>query len=190
MEQEEIMCMASNNSSAIESIFSRTSVRSYSAEKIGRSTLQKLLDAAVRAPSAMHLEPWACVVISDRALLRALSYRAKPLFLEKLHHAPASFSDPEFDVFHGAGTLIVICAKPAPFSEADCWLAAENLMLAACSNGLGTCVIGSALEAINLSKKELCIPEDYAAVAPIVVGIPSSITAQTSRKEPKILAWL
>ena len=183
------MCMASNNSSAIESIFSRTSVRSYSAEKIGRSTLQKLLDAAVRAPSAMHLEPCAFVVISDRALLRALSDRAKPLFLEKLHHAPASFSDPEFDVFHGAGTLIVICAKPSAFSEADCWLAAENLMIAACSMGLGSCVIGSSVDAINLSKTELGIPAEFEAVAPVVIGHPAAKTEPSSRKPPNILAW-
>lgn len=183
------MCMASNNSSAIESIFSRASVRSYSAEKIGRNTLQKLLDAAVRAPSAMHLEPWAFVVISDRELLKALSDRAKPLFLEKLHPAPASFSDPDFDVFHGAGTLIVICAKPAAFSEADCWLAAENLMLAACSMGLGTCVIGSSVDAINLSKTEIGIPAEFEAIAPIVIGHPAVKTEPTPRKPPNILAW-
>lgn len=184
------MCMASGNRSAMDSIFSRASVRNYSEEKVGRKNLEALIASAVRAPTAMHLEPWAFVVVQDRNILKKLSDRAKPLFLGKLHHAPSVFSDPQFDVFHGAGTLIVICAKPAPFSEADCWLAAENLMLAACSMGLGTCVIGSSIEAINLSKKELGIPEDYAAVAPIAVGYPSAKTEQASRREPAILAWL
>ena len=183
------MCMASNNSSAIESIFSRASVRSYSKERIARKTIERLLDAAVRAPSAMHVEPWAFVIVQDMKILKNLSDRAKPLFLEKLHHAPYAFSDPEFDIFHGAGTLIIICAKPSAFSEADCWLAAENLMLAACSMGIGTCVIGSAVDAINLSKTELGIPAEFEAVAPIVAGYPAAKTEPSSRKPPNILAW-
>ena len=55
-----------------------------------------------------------------------------------------------FCVFYDASTLIVICAKPmGPFVSADCWLAAENLMLAASALGLGTCCIGSAIPALN-----------------------------------------
>ena len=52
--------------------------------------------------------------------------------------------------------------------EADCWLAAENLMLAATAKGLGTCCIGFAVGILNTEevKRELGIPEDGAAVAP------------------------
>ena len=57
--------------------------------------------------------------------------------------AAALFSHPDFNISHDAGTLIAICAPSATFSTADCWLAAENLMLAACAMGLGTCCIGS-----------------------------------------------
>ena len=72
--------------------------------------------------------------------------------------------------------MIVICAKPmGAFAVADCWLAAENLMLAACAMGLGTCCIGSAVPALNTvdAKAELGIPLDVTAVAPIIVGVPS-----------------
>lgn len=45
---------------------------------------------------------------------------------------------------------------------ADCWLAAENLMLSACALGLGTCCIGSAIPALNSpeAKSELGISAD------------------------------
>lgn len=92
----------------------------------------------------------------------------------------AQFANPEFCVFYDAGTLIVICAKPmGPFAVADCWLAAENLMLAACAMGLGTCCIGSAVPALNTvdAKAELGIPLDVTAVAPIIVGVPSGSIA-------------
>ena len=64
-------------------------------------------------------------------------------------------------------------------------------MLAASAIGLGSCVIGSAVAALNIHKvkMELDVPDGYAAIAPIVIGIPSDDTRPTSRKEPHILSW-
>ena len=78
-----------------------------------------------------------------------------------------------------------------PFVAADCWLAAENLMLAACALGLGTCCIGSAIPTLNSPdvKAELGIPSDVEAVAPIIVGVPSGAATAVSRKDPEILYW-
>ena len=107
-------------------------------------------------------------------------------------HSFDHFTRPDFNIFHGANTLIIICAKPlGSFVVADCWLAAENLMLAANAIGLGSCVIGSAVAALNTPevKAKLGIPAEFNAVAPIIVGVPSGETATTSRKEPLILAW-
>ena len=86
-------------------------------------------------------------------------------------------------MFYDAGTLIAIGAKPlGPFVVADCWLAAENLMLAACALGLGTCCIGAAVGALNSpdTKSELAIPSDVEIVAPIVVGMPNETAAEIS----------
>ncbi len=183
-----------------EAILARRSVRAYAQDKIKRATVQTLLEAAVHAPTAIHEEPWAFVVVQDRQLLKQLSDRAKPLFVgEALHrnsqgvrHSFEHFTKPDFDLFHGAGTLIIICAKPlSQFIAADCWLAAENLMLAACDMGLGSCVIGSVVSTLNICtvKSELGIPDEYSAIAPIIVGVPKEETAAPPRKEPLILAW-
>lgn len=74
---------------------------------------------------------------------------------------------------------------------ADCWLAAENLMLAATSLELGTCVIGLAVSALNTPvwKKELGIPQGMVAYAPIIVGTPSGEVPPVPRKEPEIVIW-
>ena len=191
--------MAFSNPSVFQAILARHSVRTYAPRPVPEAAIRTLLEAAVRAPTAMHMEPWAFVVVQDPVWLQHASDVAKPLFLDHLRQAGAgpagvskTFSDNAFNVFHHAGTLIVICAKTGlAFSEADCWLAAENLMLAACSLGLGTCVVGSAQTALNTAavKAELGIPEDYTAHAPIVVGYPSGETPATSRKEPRVLAW-
>ena len=187
-------------STAIEAIYARCSVRSYDGQMLDRPTVTALLSAAVRAPTAMHQEPWAFVVIQDQETLKRLSEKAKPLFAQALHrahfesgaHALDIFESPGFNIFYNASTLIVICgAAAAPFAVADCWLAAENLMLAACAYGLGTCVVGSALAALNLAevKAELGIPDEFSAIAPIIVGRPSGETPLISRKEPRVLAW-
>ena len=192
--------------SALDAIFTRRSVRSYRKPKIDDATIRALLDAAVAAPTAMHLEPWAFVVVQDDAALGRYSARAKAEWAKELTryqdlHAPAAprdsgfaarLADPAFSVFYDAGTLIVICAKAlGPFVVADCWLAAQNLMLAACALGLGSCCIGSAVPALNSPdvKAELKIPGDVTAVVPIVVGIPEGAAQGVPRKDPEILCW-
>ena len=186
--------------SAMAAIQSRRSVRSYVGQSLDRPTVTKLISEAVRAPTAMHREPWAFVVVQNAATLKRLSDTAKPLFLQQSQrthldhggHGLDIFARPDFDIFYNAGTLIVICGLSAEhFSVADCWLAAENLMIAACAIGLGTCVIGSCVAALNLPdvKAELEIPATHSAIAPIVVGVPSGETPLTTRKEPQILAW-
>jgi nitroreductase len=138
--------------------------------------------------------------VQDSAYLKRLSDRAKPLFIEEAHrahldrggHTLEMFSQPDFNIFYNAGTLIVICGKPmGPFVVADCWLAAENLMLAAYAMGLGTCVIGSAVPALNTPeiKADLKIPSECTAIAPIIIGVPSREPPYSSRKEPEILCW-
>jgi nitroreductase len=100
--------------------------------------------------------------------------------------------DPNFHIFYDAGTLVVIWGKPmGPFVTADCWLAAENLMLAACAKGLGTCVIGFAVGALNLPewKARLGVPANWSAIAPIIVGVPAGPTPPVPRKEPEIASW-
>lgn len=120
--------------------------------------------------------------------------------MEEVHHRNAPginhsfdhFTRTDFNIFHGANTLIVICAKQlGQFVVADCWLAAENLLLAAQSIGLGSCVMGSAVTALNLPKvkMELGIPDEYSVIAPIVVGFQSGEVKATPRKDTLILSW-
>ena len=189
-----------------EAIAKRRAVRAYRPDPIDESTVRELLKEAVKAPTAMHAEPWVFAVIQDRALLRKYSDLAKATWSPERDgaravahpppaqesHAAALLSQPDFNIFYDAGTLIVICARPqGAFVAADCWLAAENLMLAACAMGLGTCCIGFGVPVLNRPevKAELGIPPDVIAVAPIIVGVPKEEAQQTPRKPPEIVGW-
>jgi len=183
--------------SLMDAIYKRRAVRSYTSQKIDKATIQTLLDTAVHAPTAIHEEPWAFAIIQDNDILKILSDKAKELIGDEIKthavsHQLDHFTQADFNVFYNVGTLIVIYGKPlGPFVSADCWLAAENLMLAACSMGLGTCVIGSAVSALNTPewKANLKIPAEMTAIVPIIVGVPSGEVKPTPRKEPEILIW-
>ena len=190
---------------AFDAIYRRRATRAFTPASVDEATIRELLRAAVHAPTAVHLEPWTFVIVQDRALLQSISVRAKALATAPHAEAhrelprtatsprtPAMLADPAFNIFYDAGTLIVICGKSiGAFVAADCWLAAENLMLAATALGLGTCPIGFALGALADSdvKAELGIPLDVTAIAPIIVGIPSVVVPATTRRDPTILSW-
>lgn len=181
-----------------DAIFQRRAVRSYSPRPVEADTVQKLLLAAVQAPSAMNQQPWVFAVFHGRKRLLEYSERAKrhlvatyPATFE-LHSRSELYEDPAYDVFHGANTLIVIYATAGRLNpNEDCCLAAENLMLAAYGMGLGTCPIGFARPWLDLmeTKRELDVPEHYHAVFPVVVGYPAASSKPTPRNAPLVVSW-
>lgn len=182
----------------MEAIFKRRAVRKYADRELEAKIVRQLLDAAVQAPSAMNLQPWAFAVFHGRRLLRDHGERAKqhlvatyPTMFE-LHSRSELYEDANYDIFHGADTLIVIYATAGRLNpNEDCCLAAENLMLAAHGLGLGTCPIGFARPWLNLPevKRELGVPEEYTAVFPVVVGYPAGPTEPTPRATPNVVSW-
>lgn len=173
----------------MQAIYGRRSVRDYRPEPVDRASVQALLDAAVQAPTAMHREPWVFAVVQDQETLKRISDRAKEAL-------PASlidrFAGPTFNIFYNAGTLVVIGSREeGQFVTADCWLAAQNLMLAAHAFGFGSCCIGLALGALNNedTRREIGLPADVTAIAAIILGRPASVPPPVGRKAPEVLSW-
>lgn len=181
-----------------EAIFTRRSVRKYKDQPVSKETINTLIEAAIQAPSASNSQPWAFAVIQDPELLKSYSDRAKVLMLDLMGDDPnargykTALSNPDFNIFYNATSLVVIyTTSKGPLANGDCCLAAQNLMLTAHDNGLGTCWIGFSMLLLNSAemKKELGIPEEYTAAASLIVGYPEKNPSATSRKPPQILAW-
>lgn len=182
----------------LEAIEARRAVRSYSSRAVDEVSVRSLLHAAVRAPNALNEQLWIFAVIQNKAQLRRWSDRAKTMLLDqasadpKTRHYNPMLSDPGFNIFYDAGTLVVIGSRERlTYTDADCWLAAENLMLAACEGGLGSCPIGFAVPVLNTRevKEELRFPASAVSVAPIILGYPTAAARPVPRREPEILAW-
>jgi nitroreductase len=180
-----------------EAIFNRRSVREYTGEAVDEATLKRLITAAVHAPNAVNDQPWTFTVVRSRKVMEQISAAAKLHMLATARDASierfrSHLENPEFDIFYQAPVLIVISGNIAgPWITEDCALAAENLMLAAFAEQLGTCWIGFAQSYLNTAKGKaaLHIPDAWIPVAPIIVGRPRGPAAQVSRKSPEIL-WV
>jgi len=192
---------------ALDVIYSRRSVRAYTPGQVAESTVGALIDAAVQAPAAMGSPSLSFVVVQNPRRLARLSELSKTLwsqqaeiqserFIDLRFDAGEEFlarlSDPGFDIFYGATTLVVICSRGTEWWEtAGCWMAAENLMLAASALGLGTCCIGAAVEALNTAEMrlELAIAPNLTAVAAIALGVPAAPSGPLERRPADVIAW-
>lgn len=180
----------------LEAINGRRAVREFTPEAVDAATIRGLIDAAICAPSAMNRQPWGFTVVRDRAVIAQISHEAKAhltaLASAQTEHARALLDDPAFDILYQAPVLLVISGvSDGAWIVEDCALAAENLMLAACAAGLGTCWIGFAHSYLNSpqGRRVLDLPAAWVQVAPIVLGHPKAVPAPVPRHEPTI-RWI
>jgi nitroreductase len=176
----------------------RRAVRDYKGNPISREVIERLIGAAVLAPSAVNLQPWAFAALLDAQRIDSYAERARGWLLDNPAEigfgaeAREILEKPGFSIFYHAPALVLVMAQsPVRQSMEDCCLAAENLMLAARDEEIGSCWIGFARPWLNLpsTKKELGLPEEYSVVAPVVLGHPAAWPESHGRK-PAEIHWL
>lgn len=110
----------------------RRSIRNYEDKKIEREKIEKLLRAAMQAPSAHNQQPWEFIVVEDKELLSKMS---------KMHNYSAMIAN--------AGCAIIALANKDYIKEPDFWqqdmsAAVQNILLEVVEQGLGAVWIGVA----------------------------------------------
>ena len=163
--------MNTNTADKLEFLFGRRSIRLYSPEAVSDAVVQKLLEAAMAAPSAAAKDPWRFVVVRNRQTL-----------------ADIVAALPNGQMLAGAALGITVCGElPAAHDQQlsyllqDCSAAIENLLLAAHILGLGACWLGvhPREQRMNALKKILSLPPSVIPVACIAIGHPGEA------KEPR-----
>ncbi len=151
----------------IDTIFARRSIRKYTSETVSEKDTERLLEAAMAAPSASNRKPWHFVVVTDRQILDRLA---------KVH--------PYGKMLFEAPLCVAVCGdktiSPRSWVQ-DCSAAAENLLLAATALGLGAVWLGVHPEESRVGpiKKVLKIPENIVPLNLISIGHPAE------KKEPR-----
>ncbi len=193
----------------LKNIYGRRSVRAYSDEPVSEEVINEIIKAGFHAPNGMNVQALRFVVVQKRELLTLYSEIGKRMsitnFKNKLEAAVPqermglerlieNLSNPKFDIFYGAPVLILVFAAPEALTpNEDGALAAENMMLAAHSMGIGSCWIGFA-GALGYNPdvmKELNISSDHKLIAPLIFGHPKKgDMAPSQRMEVPIVKWI
>jgi nitroreductase len=159
-----------------EAIETRASVRDFTVEDVGDDAVKRLLEAAVRAPTAGNLQPWRFFVVRDRRMKRALAEAAwGQSFVEQAPVVLVVTAD--LDVCaHGYGSR-----GENLYAVQDTAAAVENILLAVVGEGLGACWVGAFSE--EAASAALGLPPGVRPLAMVPVGHPARPAAK-SRREP------
>jgi nitroreductase len=186
----------------IEIIKTRRCVREYREDTISNEDIKFLIDCAKYAPSGFNIQPWSFMVIKNKRIMQEISERSKKSLipmLEPIKNTSQKIEDfldylktEGTDMFYNANVLIIILGKKdALTTDYDCAMAAQTMMLAAHSKGIGSCWIGGVQPALMDEEflKELGVQDGYKVVAPLIFGYPKGETAMPEKIEPEVI-WL
>lgn len=191
----------------IQTILHRRAIRRFDTRQIEEEILQEILQAGLYAPSAGGRQGVLFAVCQDREVNERLgkikransSFRMSTAENYVSREQPSIVDDPKLtNAFYDAPTIITLFApKSFLFSAEDCAIAAENMMLAADSLGVGSCYIGQGWTTFAdrygreiLQKWE--IPVNYYAVMQLLLGYPRKEDphpAPKPRKDGRILRF-
>lgn len=186
----------------VEIIKTRRCVREFSEKQVPDEEIEFLIECARYAPSGFNIQPWSFLVIKNKDVMRKISEHGKKSMIPMLE--PMKDVSPKArdflvflktkgsDMFYNAPVLVIIFGnKNASTADYDCAMAAQNMMLAAQSKGIGSCWIGGVQPALMDESflKELGAPEGYKAIAPLIFGYPKGKTVMPEKIEPEV-KWL
>lgn len=156
----------------LETIFNRTSIRSYSDQKVEKDQIMTLLKAGMSAPSAVNKQPWAFMVIDNKELMEKIGDEFKNAGMIKK-----------------ASCAIIVCGDlklalegvAQEFWVQDCSAATQNILLAAHSMGLSAvwCGVYPNSERVEALKNLLSLPDNIVPLNIIPIGV------REKEQEPK-----
>jgi nitroreductase len=163
-------------------ILKRASVRKFTGAAIPKDTLDAIVRAGFAAPSAVDVRPWAFVVVTERATLDALASGL-----------------PYAKMLGKAGAAIVVCGVPNKddnfakvYWDEDCSAATQNILLAACSLGLGavwTAVYPEEDRTAHV-RRILGLPTDIVPLNVVPIGVPEGEYPKAKDKyDPKAVHY-
>lgn len=186
-------------------IQSRRSVRHFSERFVSRDDLARLFEAARWAPSNHNRQPWRFLVLEDKQQIKRLAATVHQALSQKLKELPevAASHVAEFTRYatcFGDGSVLLVVLHKRPVSVTAALLgglknpelvsgeplsvamAVQNLLLAAQTLGLGTCVLTAPLLVPEVFATELALPANHDITCLVTVGHPAETPPPPRRK--------
>ncbi|MFP4497078.1 MAG: nitroreductase family protein [Vulcanimicrobiota bacterium] len=178
----------------IEAIFNRQSVRSYKDEQIKPGELELIVESGVQAATAKNRQPWHFTVIQNREFIDYMNLVNNRLMSRDDNETLSERArDGNFHVFYHAPTVIVVSGqKDNYYSLVDCSAAAQNMMVAAESLGIGTCWIGLIRYFLSLEEEveKLKIPEGYEPFFAVCFGYKGENLNPKPVREKEVVSYI
>jgi nitroreductase/NAD-dependent dihydropyrimidine dehydrogenase PreA subunit len=194
----------------VEAFRERRSTRIYKGKPVSRETVQALIEIAEYVPSADNAQPVDWLVFDDSGLIEEISQQTVTVFEEKLDQGRKNMStivediqdferiieqkaqglDPIF--FKAPVLLIAHVPVEDSFGRDDATYAAYNLILAAQRMGLGSCLIGYfiyALENSNQLRRHLGLSDNRRVEVALVIGYPKYKFRRTVPRRSMEIIW-
>ena len=164
----------------LKNIAERNSCRDFSDTPLTDDQINELVKAALSAPSARNLQPWHVIVVRDKELIDKLDVEGMTVLSTSDDKAIYEvMMDRGGKLFYNAPCLILVLSDGSKWGTLDSGILCQNVVLAAQSLGLGSCIVGMArtpLDGPNGGefKKRLKFPEGYSFEVGVIVGTANS----------------
>ena len=158
---------------AIEMLKTRRAVRAYTNEPVPPKIIEDIVDCGRLAATAINIQPWEFVVVTDPKLRRRLA--------ETTNHGKFIADAPV--------CVVVLCQAGKYYLE-DGSAATENILLAARAHGLGACWVAGDKKPYA---SEICrlvgAPKGTKLVSLIPIGLPAESSEASKRPLSEVLHW-
>lgn len=186
---------------------SRTSIRKYKDSPVPQEAIERILAAAMQAPSGKNRQNWRFFVVqgAKRDEYLELSQKSwlsiKDILQKKLKPSLYEFTERFFFTLGNAPVVIFCYSQNSPeekhyTSIGSVYMAVENLNLACLVEGLGCCTMGAPLEiqtdvnqflGVDVSQSEY---EGYELLCAVTVGYPDHQPPKAPRQTEGRIRWL
>ena len=186
-----------------DTIYNQRQITRYRRDPVSKEDIDKIIEAATKAPSGGNSQPWHFIAITDPDLIAKVGGLYRDLWLGGRGHTPPPNEPPAYAAARYLANhmpevpaMILVCADHSvgymdrPQGEplergryaSSIWLAVQNLFLAAQALGLGTRITTTHIREEEKIKEWLGIPDHIETVCLTPLGYPRGRFGPTNRK--------
>ena len=160
----------------IKTIMERFSCRDFESTALTDEQIAILTDAALASPSALNLQPWQVIMITDKKLIDEMGEEAINIFRESEDQTAYNrIMERGGIAFYNAPCMMMVPAAKSEWASLDCGILSQNVSLAAHAIGLGSVICGMARVPLEGPRggeflKRMNFPNDYVFGISILIG--------------------
>jgi nitroreductase len=171
-----------------EALRNRRNVHKFKDEVVPKDKLKKILETGLLASSAVNMQPWEFIVVTDKEMVKRISqykydHNMQGLLASNVPKEKAEqMAGAQRDAFTNCVPVVVIYDKEKRTPSESSWNCITTIWLAATAEGLGMSPGFFGLHAQGPLKEMCGIPEGYDIAAVLRIGIPDVIPDAKPRK--------